>query len=752
MQYATNTRSGIFIRYLACFVCIMLIPTVVMGMVWYHNIREKNYRDVIEKESRNLREVEEAYAQIKTSIEQDILNILYGSNLKNYLVTKRPEDMVQVMLEVSRIINWNESLYSVYLYDMKEDRIWDSMSKMQDRSSFRDTDWLKHRVNLVTNQSLSIRRDINSDLSEDILSENPGQLSGKNVLTIITPRTLNAVLAGNIDMDALGGELADRFYSEGKRIYLMQEGNMLYDSGGLKAFPEEIEDGIWQKHGDFYEYQGKDGYYFACPLENAEFYYVESIPFSVLYHSSIGYGAYIVRVVAVILIIMVALTAILVSRIYRPLDELYSVVSMYNRKQEPLSFDEKAERHAIKKAFSSMKSAGNTEMDSYILSGFMSAALLRMLFDGMITQEHFFRESGKVFGECPQERRFCLLLCRMKEVLSGKEKEERNMRLKEVMDVYLTARLDGIFTETATGEFAILFCVSSEEKIRQAENFLVRVFNDLTGDNNIFASSRGFSGKESIEEQYRSCRKSLQNEYFLEKQESGRVLVFPMEEENYSYKSVLTYTPFLIRCVVMGEEALMAEKLSELRAEIFHCGKKEYALNLCSRILGEIDKELVLEPLEGRKWDMIEELYEMETLSRLMDYMEKILHRKMEILNNEESHRKEDRYYQEALDYMQNNYSRNINVTEVADALGISYVYLNKIFKAHHENDIKLIDYLNMIRIDQAVQLLTKTDVPLAVIAEQVGYNNVQSFARFFKKYKGMTPGEWKRSHKIGDC
>ena len=149
---------------------------------------------------------------------------------------------------------------------------------------------------------------------------------------------------------------------------------------------------------------------------------------------------------------------------------------------------------------------------------------------------------------------------------------------------------------------------------------------------------------------------------------------------------------------------------------------------------------------------MIKELNEMETLSQLMGYMERILYRKMEILNNEESHQKENKYYQEALSYMQKNYHRNINVTEVADAIGISYVYLNKIFKAHHEKGVKLIDYLNMIRINQAVNLLTQTNESLAVIAEKVGYNNVQSFSRFFKKYKGVTPGEWKKTYRNGDC
>ena len=84
-------------------------------------------------------------------------------------------------------------------------------------------------------------------------------------------------------------------------------------------------------------------------------------------------------------------------------------------------------------------------------------------------------------------------------------------------------------------------------------------------------------------------------------------------------------------------------------------------------------------------------------------------------------------------------------MTEVADAIGISYVYLNKIFKAHHGKEEKLIDYLNRTRIQKAAELLLQTEETLAVIAQKVGYNNDQSFSRFFKKYKGMTPGEWKR-------
>ena len=43
---------------------------------------------------------------------------------------------------------------------------------------------------------------------------------------------------------------------------------------------------------------------------------------------------------------------------------------------------------------------------------------------------------------------------------------------------------------------------------------------------------------------------------------------------------------------------------------------------------------------------------------------------------------------------------------------------------------------------EEAKKLLTTTGLSISAIAEKVGYHNVQSINRFFKKYEGITPGE----------
>ncbi|MNY68692.1 HTH-type transcriptional regulator YesS [compost metagenome] len=57
---------------------------------------------------------------------------------------------------------------------------------------------------------------------------------------------------------------------------------------------------------------------------------------------------------------------------------------------------------------------------------------------------------------------------------------------------------------------------------------------------------------------------------------------------------------------------------------------------------------------------------------------------------------------------------------------------------------MSLIDYLNQLRIENAKSLLIDSKLTIAQIATEVGYYNVQSFNRFFRKFEGMPPSSYK--------
>lgn len=55
------------------------------------------------------------------------------------------------------------------------------------------------------------------------------------------------------------------------------------------------------------------------------------------------------------------------------------------------------------------------------------------------------------------------------------------------------------------------------------------------------------------------------------------------------------------------------------------------------------------------------------------------------------------------------------------------------------------IDYLNYYRIERAAELIYATNESLTTIAMQCGFNDLGYFSRSFKKYKGMSPREYRK-------
>ncbi len=49
-----------------------------------------------------------------------------------------------------------------------------------------------------------------------------------------------------------------------------------------------------------------------------------------------------------------------------------------------------------------------------------------------------------------------------------------------------------------------------------------------------------------------------------------------------------------------------------------------------------------------------------------------------------------------------------------------------------------------MIRMETAKTTLTKTKLPVSIVASKVGYDNFSHFSRAFKKYTGMTPQDYR--------
>jgi YesN/AraC family two-component response regulator len=103
--------------------------------------------------------------------------------------------------------------------------------------------------------------------------------------------------------------------------------------------------------------------------------------------------------------------------------------------------------------------------------------------------------------------------------------------------------------------------------------------------------------------------------------------------------------------------------------------------------------------------------------------------------------RNESNIIRKAKSYILQNYSKAINLSEIADFVGVSTYYLSKTFQK--ECDIGLINYLTTVRIEAAIRLINEGELKLYEIASAVGYSNYEHFSRVFKKEKGKSPKEY---------
>lgn len=88
----------------------------------------------------------------------------------------------------------------------------------------------------------------------------------------------------------------------------------------------------------------------------------------------------------------------------------------------------------------------------------------------------------------------------------------------------------------------------------------------------------------------------------------------------------------------------------------------------------------------------------------------------------------------------------NVSASVVADSLGLSQKTLSRYFEK--ELSWTPSAFFRMIKLNQAAELLTTTDLSVSEICERLGFVDESNFRRSFKKAVQLTPGEYKNKFK----
>lgn len=97
-------------------------------------------------------------------------------------------------------------------------------------------------------------------------------------------------------------------------------------------------------------------------------------------------------------------------------------------------------------------------------------------------------------------------------------------------------------------------------------------------------------------------------------------------------------------------------------------------------------------------------------------------------------------------EYIDNNYTSEINLETLSKNVYVSKYHLSHIFKT--QTGTSPIKYLITKRINEASKLLTETDLSITEIAHLVGYDDPVYFSQIFKRTKNVSPLTYRNSIK----
>ncbi|MBN2531507.1 MAG: response regulator [Spirochaetales bacterium] len=148
-------------------------------------------------------------------------------------------------------------------------------------------------------------------------------------------------------------------------------------------------------------------------------------------------------------------------------------------------------------------------------------------------------------------------------------------------------------------------------------------------------------------------------------------------------------------------------------------------------LTGYGSKDVIIESLRKHADDFFEKPLKIETTFK----------RIKELLDNKQN---EVKGVIEKLKYfVEKNFHKEISLKDASTVVCLSPKYISKIFK--EKTGIGFNEYRIKLKMDKAKELLNIHTYNINEIAYKIGYLNVESFIRIFKKLEGFTPSEYRQ-------
>lgn len=124
-------------------------------------------------------------------------------------------------------------------------------------------------------------------------------------------------------------------------------------------------------------------------------------------------------------------------------------------------------------------------------------------------------------------------------------------------------------------------------------------------------------------------------------------------------------------------------------------------------------------------------------------WMKEEIVRIMSLLGNQKSLNRKGKIVQEVVEYIQYHiHDPALSVDDIADHIALSAKYVRQLFLDHYGYSMS--QYILNRRIEMVKEMLLHSDLSVADISQQAGFQTKSHFFTAFKKSTGMTPAQYR--------
>jgi two-component system, response regulator YesN len=476
--------------------------------------------------------------------------------------------------------------------------------------------------------------------------------------------------------------------------------------------------------------------------------YIYMVPSKIEHPISISGLIQTVLVLFGLIIVGILVTLLLANYIYRPVKKIVSVL------KEGQDIDTPDEFSFIHDKTIKIKSL-NEHLQATIEQSKLSLRVkyLRELLLGLAPKDSI-HEDIKQLNLNVLEDKFTLILFsyRKNSDLTEQLSQDGINKLKaqaiSFLNEVLKSKSSFEMVELESEKVAIII---KESDLSNVELLMSQTINQLQADirtSIVLAIADPVLTVTSIEHAYKQARNLLDYQFMFDKKAILTMKdIEDLEQESYFYPMDIEVD--LIQLILRGKK----EKALFMLQNILQENLKERKLNktalsqfvlaiagTVNRILHHVNKP-VQEIFRNEK-DLYSELLNFNDRKELETKIHTIFNMVFKEFAREES--ENTTMGDKLVNYVQQNYESDISLTDLSEEFDLSSSYISTIFKTHTGENFK--EYLNRYRIQKAKEILSSNNVQVNQVAVMVGYNNVNTFIRLFKKYVGLSPGQYEKN------